>query len=482
MSSAGERASRVLTNFGRNVSFRPKFLYAPRDEDEVRAVLEAHRGEPVRVIGALHSWSPLAETPGVVIDLRHMQGVHIRRSAAGVEVWAEGGCTLERLLRVLDEDAGATLPAIGAVTKQTVAGAIATGTHGSGQHSISHTVLAVRVVAWEGDAVRVRDLEGDDLLPAARCALGCLGVVVGVRIRCVRRHYVEETVRGYGTLEEALAQRDAHPLQYFLLVPFLWRFVAFRRHVVAGRPGRRQRLRAWLHRLRYLVFVDVGFHLLFSLVTSRLRSPRTIRALYRVAAPLFLERRRPVVDRSDRALTLNHHFFRHVEMELAVPEAAIAEATEVVRYVTEVFGGVDGDAPERVRDALERIGLWDELAGWRGTYAHDYPLSYRLLLADDAWLSPSAGGARYTISFFCYAKDTGAFEDYAGFLARSLARLHGARPHWGKLFPLPASALEALYPGLPAFRRACASLDPAGSFQNAFTDFTRPSRAGRRGS
>lgn len=472
MSSDGERASRQLTNFGGNVSFRPKFLYTPRDEDEVCAILEKHRGEPIRVVGSLHSWSPLVPTPGVSIDLRRMQGVHIRRSPQGVDVWAEGGCTLERLLRILEEDAAATLPAIGAVTRQTVAGAIATGTHGSGQHSISHIVDALRVVVWDGENAVVRDLEGD-WLPAARCALGCLGVVVGVRLRCVRRHFVEETVRSHATLGEVLAQRDAHPLQYFLLVPFLWRFVAFHRHRVAGRPGRRQRLHAWLRRLQYLVFVDVGFHLFFSAVTSRLSSPRAIRTLYRVAAPLFLERRRPVVDRSDRALTLNHHFFRHVEMELAIPEAAIAEATEVVRFVTDVFGGVDTEAPEAVRSALERIGMWEELEGWRGSYAHDYPLSFRLVLEDDAWLSPSAGGARYTISWFCFAKDTRAFEGYAGFLARSLAELHGARPHWGKLFPLPASAIEGLYPALPAFRRVRESLDPADCFQNAFTGFLR---------
>lgn len=473
MSSDAERATRTLTNFGGNVSFRPKFLYAPATEDEVREILDRHRGEPIRVIGSLHSWSPIAETPGVAIDLRRMQRVEIRRSAAGVEAWVGGGCTIDRLLRILEEDAGVTLPAIGAVTQQTLAGAIATGTHGSGQHSISHTVDALRVVAYDGSRAVVRAIEGGDALRAARCSLGCLGVVVAVRIRCVRRYYVEETVRSYGTLAEALAQRDAHPLQYFILSPFAWRFVAFRRHGVAGRPDPWRRLYAWLRRLQYLVFVDVGFHLAFSIAASRLRSPRVIRALYRVAGPLFLERKRPVVDRSDRALTLNHHFFRHVEMELAIPESSLEAATDVIRFVTEVFGGEDPEPPPGVREALERIDLMQELDDWRGSYAHNYPLSYRLVLADDTFLSQSSGGERYTISWFCYAKDTRAFTDYAAFIARSLARLYDARPHFGKLFPLSMREVERLYPDLSKVRRECEVVDPDGSFQNAFSRITR---------
>ncbi len=475
----GERETRLLTNFGGNVAFEPRHLYEPASEDDVRGILEKHQGAAIRVVGSMHSWSPILETPDVVIDLRRMQRVQISRSSGGVEVCVEAGCTVKRLLRILDEDAGVTLPAIGAVTEQTIGGAVATGTHGSGQHSMSHTVAAIRVIGYDGTRVVGREFaeedDSTDGIRAARCALGCLGVVVSVRIRCVRQYFVAETVRGYRSLAEVLAQRDAHPLQYFLLMPFLWRFVSFRRHAVAGRPGHRQRLYAWFQRLKYRAFVDYGFHLLFTRAAALFRRPATIRRVYRIAGPLLLERSRAVIDRSDRALTLNHHWFPHVELELAVPECRIAEATELVRVVTEVFGGADasdagGEEGERARRALERIGMWEQLVSARGSYAHNYPLSYRLVLPDDTWLSQSSGEeAFYTISWFCYEKDTTAFLGYASFLARALFELYDARPHFGKLFPLPADEVAELYPRLVAFFRLSRGVDPAGVFLNEFT-------------
>lgn len=122
----------MVKNFGENVTFQPVHVYTPTSEEEVLSILDRHADRQVRVRGSLHSWSPVAATDDVLIDLQAFDRVAVETNGMG-QHWADvgGGCVLERLVDEL-ERRGLTLPTIGAVTKQTVAGAIATATHGSG--------------------------------------------------------------------------------------------------------------------------------------------------------------------------------------------------------------------------------------------------------------------------------------------------------------------------------------------------------------
>src|SRR4051812_32734774 len=85
-----------ITNFGGNVRFTPRHVYAPTTEGEVLAILDRHAGGKVRVGGALHSWSPAVVSDDVFVDLRHFDRVEVRRDADGT-VWATvgGGCRIE---------------------------------------------------------------------------------------------------------------------------------------------------------------------------------------------------------------------------------------------------------------------------------------------------------------------------------------------------------------------------------------------------
>lgn len=131
------RIQGAVKNFGENVVFHPARTYVPASEEEVLAILDRHAGGTIRVRGSLHSWSPAVATDDVLIDLQSFDRVQVHSDGAGRH-WAEvgGGCVLERLVDEVERH-GRTLPTIGAVTKQTVAGAIATGTHGSGASSLS---------------------------------------------------------------------------------------------------------------------------------------------------------------------------------------------------------------------------------------------------------------------------------------------------------------------------------------------------------
>ena len=126
-----------MLNFGENVSFEPRDHYTPTSEQEVLAILDRHAAGTIRVAGSLHAWSGAVATDDVLIDLRHFKRVAIIAGTGGSpSVIVGGGCTLEQLVAEL-RPRGITLPTVGAVLKQTVVGAIATGTHGSGGPSLS---------------------------------------------------------------------------------------------------------------------------------------------------------------------------------------------------------------------------------------------------------------------------------------------------------------------------------------------------------
>src|SRR5262249_21300099 len=150
--------------------------------------------------------------------LRHFDRVQITRDGASGDARATvgGGTTIKRLLRELRRQ-NVTMPTLGAITEQTIAGAVSTGTHGSGRPSLSHYLDQVRVAAYDpqsGRATIYTWAEGRELL-AARCALGCLGIILSVRFRCVRRYFVVETLRRCQSLDDVLADERAWPLQQF---------------------------------------------------------------------------------------------------------------------------------------------------------------------------------------------------------------------------------------------------------------------------
>jgi FAD/FMN-containing dehydrogenase len=457
----------TITNFGGNVRFAPRHVYTPATEAEVLAILDRHARGKVRVGGALHSWSPAVVSDDAFIDLRHFDGVEIRREANG-EVWATvgGGCRIKHLLRKLHRLAPVTIPSIGLITEQSIAGAISTATHGSGRHSLSHYIEEVRVAAYDAHTGKARIYVWNDgpELRAARCSLGCMGVILSVRFRCVPRYDVTEIVLPCETLDEVLAEEAKFPLQQFYLLPHRWSYFAQRRVVV---PPARGTWLTQLYRAWWYFGIDIGLHLMLKTLACGLKSPRAIRLFYRHLLPRLILKNVTVTDRGERMLVMEHELFRHLETELFVPAEHLPQAAAFVRAVLGVFDG-EAALPEAVAADLDSVGMREELLALRGTFTHHYPICFRKVLPDHALISTSAGGVHYSISFITLSEPREPFLAMASFLARSTARLFSARPHWGKWFPLNFAEVELLYPQLPEFRELCRRVDPRGVFRNEF--------------
>lgn len=461
----------LIENFGGNVSFVPAERLRPRSEGEVLDILRRNRGRRIRCIGSGHSWSRIFLTDEVLVDLGHFDGVELLRPPPGALVQVGAGCTLGRLLRALKRH-GLTLPAIGVITRQTIAGATATATHGSGSNSLSHFVLGMRIATYQPGTREpaVLSFHEPPELRAARCALGSLGIVLRAVLPAVPEYRVEERQERVGSLEAVLAGEADWPLQQFALFPWSWSYVAIRRRRTMLR---RRRLAARLHRWWLWFKMELGLHLLLKLVLWGSGAfsgggHRVLRCFFRRILPRLVgEHRR--VDDSSSVLTAPGHVFKYLEMEAFVPRAQLAAAVTTIRELVEVASGERDGFSADVGENLEQAGLAGAALALHGTWTHHYPLFFRSVHPDDAFMSmagPGAGSREpwISISFISYLPINSAFRRFAETTARCLAAMHGARLHWGKYFPLPLREAARSYVDFPEFEWTCLRYDPTGVF------------------
>ena len=461
----------IVENFGGNQRFRPAAYCMPLDEAGVLDILTRHRGQKIRAIGSLHAWSEAAVVEGVLVDLRNMSSVRVERRNGGYWATVEGGCQIKRLLAELDRH-GMTLPSLGLITEQTIAGATATGTHGSGKNSLSHYLAEVRIATYDpqtGEAV-IRTIREGPELRAARCSLGLLGIVVSVSLWCRPQYMIEEEFRLYPELDEVLAAEAEYPLQQFYVLPWLWKYLAQHRREVNAPRSRS----AWLYRLYWYFGIDIGMHLIVLALARVFGGAGAVQFYFRRIGLKLAIRRWCVVDKSQEILVMEHELFRHIEIELFVERPKLKASLDYVREIIETFAGNEDSLTPTTRERLSEAGLLEELTNAAGVYTHHYVICIRRVLPDDTLISMASGTGEdwYAISLISYARpnERAGFMRFAHFLAKSMAKVFAARPHWGKVCSLDANELEILYPNLPEFRAICEAYDPQHVFRNTWTE------------
>ena len=201
-------AATKWTNWVGNQSFTPAFAAAPRDEEEVAALVRRRRSvaSHVRVAGAGHSFTPVVETGGVLLDLSAMRGV-VATDPERKRATALAGTRIHDFYEPLWAD-GLALRNQGDIDTQQIAGAVATATHGSGTRytSLSGVVRGVRLVTGRGE---IRDIGEDepDLLRAAQVAVGMLGVMTRLELEVTDAYRLREQV-GLRSWEDVMEQWD----------------------------------------------------------------------------------------------------------------------------------------------------------------------------------------------------------------------------------------------------------------------------------
>jgi len=380
------------TNFSGRITCQPARFARPTSEAELSATVReaAAAGRGLRVAGTGHSFTPLCATGGTLVSLDDWQGVvsvdRERRRAtvrAGTKLHALGKPLLA---------AGLAMANLGDVDVQALAGAVSTGTHGTGPglRNVSSQVVGGRLVLASGQ-VLVLDAEREpERLAAARVALGLLGVFSELVLQLVPAYRLHERIWRTG-IDACLAElaRDVAATRHYEFWWYPHKDYAERKALapteapaasVAGRKGER---------------IDWSARVLPSL----------------------------------RELKFN-------EMEYSLPAAAGPDCFRAVR--------------ERMKSR------WPDVV---------WPVEYRTLAADDAWLSTAHERDTVTISLHQDAKlsPDAFFAD-----CEPIFTAHGGRPHWGKLHTRGARELAALYPRWDDFRALRRELDPAGVFTNDY--------------
>jgi FAD/FMN-containing dehydrogenase len=183
-------------NWSRSVRCTPQRSERPESEAQLAALLRgaAAAGLGVRVAGRGHSHTPLVASDGLLLELDALAGLEAADLPAR-EATLRGGTTLAQIGPLLGE-LGLAMENLGDVDVQALAGAIATGTHGTGSRlrSLSNQVVGLRLYTESGDRLECSQANDPRIFAAARVALGAFGVIAAVRLRLLPAYQLHERI------------------------------------------------------------------------------------------------------------------------------------------------------------------------------------------------------------------------------------------------------------------------------------------------
>jgi FAD-linked oxidoreductase len=432
-------------NWSGSVEATPARIEYPTTQAEiVRFVQQARAsGRNVRVVGSGHSFTPLVQTDGVLLSLDNYTGI-TAVDPEKLQVTVRAGTKIRQLGDELFSY-GLAQPNLGDIDVQSIAGAISTGTHGTGATlgNISTQVVGLTLVTGTGEVITCSESQNRDIFKAAQIGLGALGVITDVTLHCVpayRLHYEWRKI----SLSDALDNYDNYRRRFrnfeFYWLPYTDACLA--KFIRATEENSRPK--NFYRRFNETVLENGVFWLLSEFCR---RFPDRSASVARLVGKL-------ISGGSD--VQYSHRIYattrlvKFQEMEYNLP--------------VENFGAALREIDECIR---------------RERFEVHFPLECRFTAADDIWLSPAHGRQSAYIAVHMYKG-----MEYQRYFAavEAILRAHGGRPHWGKLHTLTAPDFAALYPCWEQFQSVRRTLDPDGVFLNSYlkTIFTTEVTEGKR--
>ncbi|MFC8240344.1 FAD-binding protein [Streptomyces chartreusis] len=407
----------TISNWAGNITYSAKELHRPYSIDAVSALVAA--SARVRVLGSGHSFNEIAEPgpEGVLLSIADLPPViDVDRTARTVRV--SGGVRYAELARTVYAH-GLALPNMASLPHISVAGSVATGTHGSGigNGSLATSVREVELVTADGSVVTVG--REDRRFGGAVTSLGALGVVTALTLDLepsfdVEQHlFTELPLDGMDMAAFEKVMSSAYSVSMFTD----W-----------GAPGFRQ---VWLKRRSDQPLPDFPWAAPATEKLHPVPGMPAVNCTEQFGVPGPWHERLPHF-RADFTPSSG----AEIQSEYLLPREHALAALHAI---------------DAIRATVAPVLQTCEV---------------RLVAADEQWLSPAYG--RDTVALhFTWVEDTAAVLPVVRRLEEALAGFE-PRPHWGKVFALPAEAVRARYPRLADFRALARELDPEGKFANAF--------------
>lgn len=434
MAPTSTGSARNWRNWSGSVACTPQNFAHPSTIEELRKlVLQASTaGGQVRVVGAGHSFTPLVQTSDTLISLDNWQGIeHVEKVDERQDiVTVRAGTKLSTLGKLLHEH-GLAQENLGDIDVQSIAGAISTGTHGTGIQfgTIATQVVGLILLTAQGEELECSPEERPDIFKAAQVSLGSLGILTHVKLRTVpskRLHYRSHRESLESCLEhlESYKQENSH-FEFYWLPYTKWVQTKFANETEATPNA------GSLWSTINQVALENGLYWLLS-EACRL-FPRLTPTISRISAMGISP-----IDEVDYShlIFATPRWVRFQEMEYNIP----------VEHFTTVL--------TEVKRCIEKHN-----------FEVHFPIECRFVRGDDIWLSPAYQRDSAYIAVHMYRGMR--YKDYFQAIEEIYQHYQG-RPHWGKMHTLTAEQLASLYPRWEDFKRIRTQLDPQGLFLNDY--------------
>jgi xylitol oxidase len=415
-------------NWAGNLAYGARRVARPDSVDQLAELVAAaaHDGTRMRALGSRHSFNRIADTEGLAVETAGLPAI-VDLDGAARTVRVSGGLRYGVLAEALERE-GWALANLASLPHISVAGAVATGTHGSGDRlgSLASAVAALELVTADGSILRIR--RGDPDFDGAVVSLGALGVVTALELDIEPTYEVAQSVFERLPFDAVLADLDA----------------------VTGLATSTSLFTTWRD-------PDVIDQLWLKQRTDATASVAHPPVLERMGARAATEKRHPLPEVSAE----------HCTDQLGVPGPWF----ERLPHFKLGFTPSNGDELQS-EFLVPRASAADALEVVRSLAGSIAPLlqvcEIRTVAADGLWLSSSYGHDAVGLHF-TWLPDQPAVEALLPALQAALAS-SGARPHWAKLFDVGAADLAErmpqLYPRWHDFAALRARLDPNGVFRN----------------
>lgn len=426
------KSTAAWRNWAGNVTTHPAREVTPASVDELSAALRAARQDGLRVkpVGTGHSFTATAATDGLLIRPELLTGIRkIDREAGTVTV--EAGTPLKRLNAALARE-GLSLTNMGDIMEQTVSGAISTGTHGTGRESasLSAQVKTVELVTADGTVLTCSEKENPEVFAAARTGLGALGVISAITFAVEPVFFLtarEEPMPFDKVTEEFDAFYAENEHFEFYWFPHTGNCTTKRNNRSLGPAAPPGRVSAFVED-------EVLSNGLFQVVNTIGRAvPATIPGIAKISSKALSAR--TYTDIPYKVFTSPRRV-RFMEMEYAVPRAALVETLRELKTMVE-----------------------------RSNLRISFPVEVRTAPADDITLSTASGRESAYVAVHMYRGTP--YQAYFT-AAERIFTAHEGRPHWGKIHTRDAAYFAQAYPRFGEFTALRDRLDPERLFGNDY--------------
>ena len=420
-----------MKNWSGNVKWTPSHVHYPKSEEEIqKIVLDAlNHHKKIRLIGTGHSFTPLCKTDDVLISLDQYQGlIEVDQEKALATVKA--GTKLFLLGDLLFQH-GLAMENLGDIDRQSIAGTISTGTHGTGIQfgTISTQVKAMRFVNGKGEIIACSETENKELFKAAQVSLGALGIITEITLQCVPAYKLELWNRkeDFQEVLKSFTDRISHNRNF----EFYWFPYTETAWTKSSNIANEQTDKVGLFNyFTEYVLENYAFKVLAEIARAFPSQNKTVSRISAASIP------------NVRKVYHSHKIY----------------ATQRLVRFNEMEYNVPLDAHE---DVLKEIVKCFQ----NNNFNVHFPIENRVVKGDDIALSPAYRRDSAYIACHVYNK-----KDYKAYFKalEDIFKAYEGRPHWGKMHTLESKELNALYPQFETFLEHRQRQDPERLFATPY--------------